>query len=363
MLETLKIRTLEDWIPTKRSDKPLHVAGPCSAETEEQVLETARFLKQHTEASIFRAGIWKPRTRPNSFEGLGEEALPWLQKVQDEVGLPVGIEVANAKHVELALKHNIQILWLGARTTVNPFSVQEIADAIKGVDVPVFVKNPINPDVDLWLGAIERINAAGIDKIVAVHRGFSSFNKQYRYAPQWQIPIKLKTLMPDLPLICDPSHIAGLRENVPQIAQRAFDLDMDGLMVEVHPIPDQALSDAKQQLNFEGYKEMTDSLIFRSQKSENLGFSLKLDELREKIDKIDEEWLASLAIRMDLVKEIGVYKKENNVTILQLERWKEILQSRTALGKSQNLSEQFINSLLNLIHEESIRIQNDVMNE
>ncbi len=358
----LEIQSLDQWaIPNAQT--PFIVAGPCSAETEEQVMETAHSLAQNGAVKALRAGIWKPRTRPNSFEGVGEIGLEWLANAQQETGLPAAVEVANSQHVELALKHGIKILWLGARTTVNPFSVQEIADSLVGTDVPIMVKNPINPDVNLWVGAIERIYKAGIHKIVAIHRGFSSYDKRFRYAPHWEIPIQLKTMLPELPMICDPSHITGLRENVQSVAQKALDLDMDGLIVEVHPRPDEAWSDPKQQVTPNSFLSMVESLQFRSSSSESIEFTTRLEKLRGQIDEIDAELIAKLASRFTLVQEIGSYKKENDVTILQLNRWKEILSSRLDWGERNAINSSFLKRMLHLIHDESIRLQTEIMND
>ena len=357
----LDILKLEDWA-VEDKHTPFIIAGPCSAETEEQVILSAKALAKNKKVKALRAGIWKPRTRPNSFEGVGEEGLQWLTTAQKETGLPAAIEVANASHVEKALKHGIKILWVGARTTVNPFSVQEIADALVGTDIPIMVKNPINPDVNLWIGAIERIHKAGIKKMVAIHRGFSSYDKRYRYAPHWEVPIKLKTELPHLPLICDPSHITGIRANVADVAQKALDLDMDGLMVEVHPAPDEAWSDAKQQLNFDAFNQMLQHLSFRSSSSESIEFTTRLEELRAIIDEIDADLLSKMAERMNVVKEIGSYKKKNDVTILQLDRWKEILDTRLAFGTAKDIDHMFLERFLHLMHDESIRLQNDLMN-
>lgn len=357
----LDILKLEEWA-VEDKHTPFIIAGPCSAETEEQVILSAKALAKNKQVKALRAGIWKPRTRPNSFEGVGEAGLKWLATAQKETGLPTAIEVANGSHVEKALKHGIKILWVGARTTVNPFSVQEIADALVGTDIPVMVKNPINPDVNLWIGAIERIHKAGIRKIVAIHRGFSSYDKRYRYAPHWEVPIQLKTELPHLPLICDPSHITGVRANVPDLAQKALDLDMDGLMVEVHPTPDEAWSDAKQQLSFDAFDRMLQNLSFRSSSSESIEFTTRLEELRAIIDEIDADLLSKMAERMNVVREIGSYKKKNDVTILQLERWKEILDTRMAFGLTKNIDRSFLERFLHLMHDESIRLQNDLMN-
>lgn len=341
-------------------DQPLIISGPCSAESEEQVLTTAQKLKDSGKVHAYRAGVWKPRTRPNSFEGIGKKAFPWLKRVKQEVGLPVTIEVANAKHVELALENDIDILWIGARTTVNPFSVQEIADALKGVDVPVMIKNPINPDLALWIGAFERLNQAGIEKLVAIHRGFSSVNKEFRNAPNWEIPIELKTELPNVPLICDPSHIAGIHNKVALIAQKSMDLNFDGLMIESHINPDVALSDSQQQLSPDVLVELLNELKVRNQTSSCSEFQLNLEKLRSEIDVLDSEMIKILAHRFQLSEKIGDFKKDNNVSIFQLERWKQILQSRVDQATKQDISPAFVESMIKLIHDESIKIQTKI---
>lgn len=358
----LDITPLHEWLPL--GDEPLLVAGPCSAETEEQVLETARQVKNLTPTKIFRAGIWKPRTRPDSFEGMGEPALNWVVNAGQENGLLTAVEVANSSHVEAALKAGIDVLWIGARTTVNPFYVQEIADAVRGTTIPVFVKNPVNPDLQLWLGAFERFNKAGIRKLVAIHRGFSSYHeKVFRNAPDWKIPIELMRIQPNLPLICDPSHIAGDRELLHQVAQKALDLDIKGIMLETHPDPDHAWSDAKQQITPFRLRELFNSLIFRKKGSENLDFNSKLEDLRHEIDKLDRTLIDAIGQRMKIIAEIGHYKKDNQTTILQLERWNQILQNARNYSEIVGLDREFIVSVFNQIHLESIKIQTEVMNE
>ena len=358
-----KILNIEDkkWLG---SSKPIIISGPCSAETEEQFHETVKQIADKKLANVLRAGIWKPRTRPNSFEGVGEVGLKWLKDAGNSVGLPVSTEVANAKHVEACLKAGIDILWLGARTTVNPFSVQEIADALKGVDVPVLVKNPINPDLNLWIGALERINKAGINKIGAIHRGFSTFEKTvYRNVPKWEIPIELKRLFPELPMICDPSHIAGKRELLELVSQKALDLDMDGLMIESHRDPSVALSDAAQQVTPNGLEELINNLIVRSVKSDNDQFKSSLDKLRQNIDLIDDEIIQKLADRMAVVNEIGVFKKNNEVTVLQVKRWDEIIKKRLDDASQLGLEGDFVKGVLEIIHKASIKRQMDIMNQ
>lgn len=357
----LNITPLEKWFPT--AEKPLLISGPCSAESELQMLETAHGIAKNFPNNIFRAGIWKPRTRPNAFEGVGNIGLKWMQRVKEETGMLTATEVANAHHVEECLKHGIDILWIGARTTVNPFSVQEIADVLKGVDIPVFIKNPVNPDLQLWIGALERINNAGITKIAAIHRGFHSFEMTpFRNDPKWEIAIELKTLCPSLPLFCDPSHICGNTELLPYIAQKALDLAMNGIMIETHIQPKIALSDAKQQVTPFALAELVSNLAIREITSENLEFKNKLDELRNVINKVDDEILQVMSTRMSVARQIGDYKKDNQVTILQISRWEEILRTRLKNGEMMGLSQNFIKELYQLIHNESIRIQNGVMN-
>lgn len=359
----MDLKPLDKWGVT--DNLPLIISGPCSAETPEQVMKTAKALiKNAPQVKVFRAGVWKPRTRPNSFEGIGNEALRWLQDVKRETGLLTSVEVANSNHVYEALKHGIDILWVGARTTVNPFSVQEIANALKGVDIPVLVKNPINPDLQLWLGAIERIHQAGITRLGAIHRGFSSGqNGRFRNAPQWKIPIELKRLLPNLPMICDPSHICGNRDNLLEISQKALDLAMDGLMLESHPNPDEAWSDKNQQLTPEALAGLLSDLKLRKPEGEGLETVDFLSLYRDEIDLIDMEILDTIARRANVVKKIAEYKKEHKMTILQVSRWDEILQDRLALANKLGLDYKFSKELYQQIHLMSIRIQTKVMNE
>jgi chorismate mutase len=357
----LKTTPIENWLP--QSEKPILISGPCSAETEEQLLITARELSETGRVHLFRAGIWKPRTRPSTFEGVGEKGLKWLQTVKEETGLPVTTEVANAKHVERCLEAGIDVLWLGARTSVNPFSVQEIADALKGTNIPVMIKNPISPDLHLWIGALERINKAGITKIAAIHRGFSSMERTpFRNAPMWEIPIELKTLCPSLTIFCDPSHITGNRELIQMISQKAIDLDMNGLMIETHFDPKTALSDSNQQLTPAQLCMILDDLVIRDSKIKNKKIEDELEQLRNVIDDIDDEVIQNLSLRMDIAERIGEFKKKNKVTILQAKRWEEIVNQRTKNGLALSLSEEFIRGFLKLIHAESIRKQSKVMN-
>ena len=349
-----------DWNWLK-GNRPYQFFGPCSAESYEQLRSTAAQIHTNFEDVIFRAGIWKPRTRPGSFEGVGEQGLKWLKEIKREFGFQTTTEVASAAHVEACLKAEVDVLWIGARTTVNPFSVQAIADALKGVNIPVMVKNPMNPDVSLWFGAIERFQKVGIKNIGAIHRGFHlSDNEPYRNTPKWDLAVQFKTEHPDIPLICDVSHISGKPSLIPLVAQRAFDLDMDGLMVEIHENPAAALSDAQQQLTPLELKQLIDGIVIKSSKSTDINFSDKLTVLREKIDRIDDELVELLATRMSISENIGKYKKDNQVTILQLERWKEILKRNLESGSTLNLSEKFITGLYNAIHDESIEKQTKV---
>ena len=355
---------LEDFIfsgvPIER---PLVMAGPCSAESEEQVMETARLLKERG-IHIYRAGIWKPRTRPNTFEGVGKEGLPWLKKVQQELGMLTATEVANVNHVFEALKYGVDILWIGARTTANPFAVQEIADALDGVDIPVLIKNPVNPDVELWIGAFERLNQSGIKKLAAIHRGFSTYGKTfYRNDPHWQIPIELKRRIPSLPVFTDPSHICGNREMLYEISQEAMDLNFEGLIIETHCNPDKALSDAHQQITPETLKNILDKLVLRKANVENTVIAHTLEDLRVQIDKFDDKLLQVLEKRMDVADKIGSYKKDNNITILQSSRWDQLLTQRILDGEKKGLSEDFVVKLFRAIHQESINHQTKIMNE
>lgn len=342
--------------------KPLLIAGPCSAETEDQVLQTAIRLKNTGKADVFRAGIWKPRTRPGAFEGIGESGIPWLINAKKETGIPLAVEVAKAEHVEICLKYGIDIMWIGARTTVNPFAVQEIADALRGTNQIVFLKNPVNPDLDLWLGGMERLINAGLTRLGAIHRGFSFFGEKiYRNRPQWQIAIDFKTQMPDICMINDPSHICGNRHLLAKIAQKALDLNFDGLMIETHITPDQAWSDAAQQITPETYKSLIENLKIRDIEPADSLVKSHLDRLRREIDILDDEIMHVLASRMELAREIGYYKRNHNMTILQSERWKEILQKFIDRSQDNGLSEDFITQIIKAIHDESIEQQERVM--
>ncbi len=358
----LKLQPLSTWVKTK--NEPLLIAGPCSAETEDQLMATAHLLAKTGKVSVLRAGIWKPRTRPGEFEGIGSIGLTWLKRAKEETGLPTAVEVANAKHVEEALAAGVDILWVGARSTVNPFTVQEIADALKGVDIPVMVKNPVNPDLQLWIGALERFNNAGITKLAAIHRGFSSFEKTaFRNEPMWEMAIQLKTLCPELPIINDPSHICGNRELIQYVAQKALDLDMQGLMIESHLDPSVAWTDAKQQLTPAALSELMELLTLRKPESKDKEFTDKLADLRTSIDKIDDQIIQKIAERMQVVQKIGEFKRDNGVTILQVNRWDQIMNKRSEFAKALKLDLNFTGKLLELIHSESIRKQTEIMND
>ena len=341
------------------NERPIVIAGPCSAETEEQVMGTARELARKG-CHMFRAGVWKPRTKPGGFEGNGEKALPWMKQVKEETGMLTATEVATSEHVELALKYGIDILWVGARTSANPFAMQALADSLRGVDVPVFVKNPVNPDLELWIGAMERINQAGIKKMAAIHRGFSSYDKKiYRNLPMWQIPIELHRRIPELPIICDPSHIGGSRELIAPLCQQAMDLGFDGLIVESHCSPDKAWSDAKQQVTPEVLDYILSLLVIRDETSTTEGIS----QLRKQIDDLDNQLMELLAKRMRVCREIGQYKKEHNMTVLQAARYNEILEKRGAQGALCGMDAQFVAKVFEGIHEESVRQQIEIINK
>lgn len=351
---------ITNW--TDEFQKPLIIAGPCSAESEEQMLNIASQLP--SQVQIFRAGIWKPRTKPNSFEGVGSIGFQWLKKVKDQFGLKITTEVATANHVKIALENDVDILWIGARTTVNPFQVQEIADALQGTDKIVLVKNPVNPDLDLWIGALERLNDRGITKLGAIHRGFSTYKKEkYRNQPQWQIPLDFKNQFPQIPLLCDPSHISGNRDLVEEIAQKAFNFGFDGLFVESHHIPEKAWSDAAQQVTPEKLKNILDSLTIRSTDDPDIDFHLELARLRNRIDDKDRAVLEILAKRMEIAKEIGNLKKEHNVTVYQPKRWTVLREFMMELAQTHGFSDKFIEDFIIAVHQESIRIQNKVMTD
>lgn len=346
----------------KPKGQPVIIAGPCSAESEDQVMATAKALAAQGNVDLFRSGIWKPRTRPGSFEGVGTVGLNWLKRVKAETGMKVTTEVANRQHVFEALKYGIDVLWLGARTTVNPFSVQEVADAIKGVDIPVLVKNPINPDLKLWMGGIERIYKAGVTRIGVIHRGFSYHGQtEYRNVPRWQIPIELKRNFPDIQIICDNSHICGRRDTLQAVAQKAMDLSFDGIMTEVHPNPDDAWSDAAQQITPEVFGQLVAALKMRIETSDDPEYKDTIDHLRHEIDEIDVELLNILGRRMNLSQKIGAYKKRKNIAILQTDRWGEILDKSTQMGSEKGLSKDFVSVILKAIHQESINHQEKIM--
>ncbi len=339
--------------------RPVVIAGPCSAESREQVMSTALALK--STANYFRAGLWKPRTRPNEFEGVGEKGLPWLREVKETVGLPVMTEVANTEHVDLVLKNEIDAVWIGARTTVSPFAVQSIADALRGTTIPVFVKNPIHADLKLWIGAVERIESATKGDVIALHRGFSSYGlKKYRNAPMWEIPIGLRSEMPEIKLFCDPSHISGKRDLIQSVAQKAMDLGMDGLMIESHINPQVALSDAKQQLTPKDLISLMTSLKIRDLNLDQSQTS-DLRDLRIEMDSIDERLVELLSGRMNISRSIGGYKKENGLAVFQLSRWKEIMQSRKVWSEEMGIEQEFLRLVLEQVHKESIRIQSEIL--
>ena len=353
-------KNMRKWLDDFNLSHPLVIAGPCSAETEEQVLKIAHELKE-SDVSIFRAGIWKPRTRPGGFEGVGAIGLKWLQKAKAETGLLMATEVATAAHVQLALEHDIDVLWIGARTTVNPFAVQEVADALKGTDKIVLLKNPVNPDLSLWLGGLERLYNADIKKLGVIHRGFSTYEKtKYRNNPEWQIAIELQSRFPDLPLICDPSHITGKRDMIKDVSQQALDLNFDGLIIETHIDPDNAWSDAAQQVTPAALKQMFIDLKVRKETDEADDYNLRLAKLRTQIDEYDEKILEILGGRMKIADQIGVLKKEKNVAILQNKRWNEILGKMILDGEKKGLSEEFVLQLFKAIHQESINHQEKV---
>ncbi len=342
--------------------RPLIISGPCSAETEEQVLATAKRLSATGSVDMLRAGIWKPRTKPGMFEGVGTKGLPWLQQAKKTTGLPVTVEVATAKQVQDALTFEVDVLWIGARTTVNPFSVQEVADALKGVDIPVMIKNPINPDLELWTGAVERVARAGVKQIGLIHRGFSSYgNTEYRNAPMWHLAIEMKLKYPDLLFINDPSHICGRRDILMDVMQKAIDLDYDGLMVEAHIDPDNAWSDAKQQVTPERLKEMLDNIIWRKEDISSDEYHAALEKLRQQINHLDDELMQMLGQRMRIAEQIGQYKKDNNITILQTNRWNEIIERAFLKGDKLGLSKEFITRYFDAVHMESINHQKKIL--
>ena len=353
---------LSSYIPQYNEQDTLIIAGPCSAETKEQVVNTATEIAQNKKVHIFRSGIWKPRTRPGNFEGVGEEGLKWLQEVKKKTQLLTATEVAKAEHIDLALKYGVDILWIGARTVSNPFSMQEIAKHLKDIDIPVFIKNPINPDLSLWQGAIERIAQYGNKKVAAIHRGFFPFEEtKYRNIPKWELAIELKQKFHSLPIICDPSHISGNSDYIAEIAQKALDLNLDGLMIETHNNPTKALSDAKQQITPSQLNNILEHLVIRQSildDKKNI-----LEQYREQIDSIDQQLLELLMQRMKIINQIGHFKLDNKITILQLRRWEKIIKTRIEFGKEMNLPAAFIKDILQIIHKESIRQQNEIMNK
>lgn len=356
-------KSMRNWLDAFQLAHPLVIAGPCSAETEEQVMEVARELK-NSDVSIFRAGIWKPRTRPGGFEGVGEIGLKWLQKAKAETGMLLAVEVANLQHVKLALEYGIDVLWIGARTTVNPFAVQEIADALQNTDKIVLLKNPVNPDLSLWLGGLERLHNAGIKKLGVIHRGFSTYEKtKYRNIPEWQLAIELQSRFPDLPLICDPSHISGRRDMILEVSQQALDLNYDGLMIETHCNPDKAWSDAAQQVTPDALKQIFIDLKIRKETDEADDYNQKLSGLRAQIDELDSKLINVLAKRMKIADSIGLLKKEKNVAVLQSSRWHQVLGKMIEEGEQKGLSEEFILKLFKAIHQESIVHQEKIINK
>lgn len=355
-------KQMKTWLDDFKLSHPLVIAGPCSAETEEQVLKIAHELK-NSDVSVFRAGIWKPRTRPGGFEGVGAIGLNWLQRAKAETGLLIATEVANATHVKLALEHDIDVLWIGARTTVNPFAVQEIADALHGTDKIVLLKNPVNPDLSLWIGGLERLYQADIEKLGVIHRGFSTYEKtKYRNNPEWQIAIDLQNKFPDLPLICDPSHITGKRDMIHEVSQQALDLNYDGLIIETHIDPDNAWSDAAQQVTPTVLKQIFHDLKVRKETDEADEYTKKMNKLRTQIDEFDNKIIEILGGRMKIADQIGVLKKEKNVAILQNKRWQEILDKMIDEGRLRGLNEEFIIHLFKAIHQESINHQEKIIN-
>jgi chorismate mutase len=353
----------EKTVQEKWNKRPLIISGPCSAETEEQVMQTATRLVNTGKIDMLRAGIWKPRTRPGSFEGIGTKGLPWLQRAKRETGLPTAVEVATGKQVQDALHFDVDVLWIGARTTVNPFSVQEVADALRGVKVPVLIKNPINPDIDLWTGAVERVAKAGIDQIGLIHRGFSSYgNTEYRNAPMWHLAIEMKRRNPDMLLINDPSHICGRRDILLEVSQQAIDLDFDGLMIESHIDPDNAWSDASQQITPEQLAALLDEIVWRKEEIPSEELHLLLERMRQQINHLDDELMHLLGQRMKIAEKIGAYKKENNITILQTKRWNEILDRAAKKGEKYGLSREFVTKYFDAVHMESINHQNKIFN-
>lgn len=341
------------------NERPIVMAGPCSAETEAQVMQTAQALARKG-CHIFRAGLWKPRTKPGGFEGQGQKALPWLKRVKEETGMLIATEVATPQHIELCLKHSIDVLWIGARTTANPFAMQALADSLHGVDIPVLVKNPVNPDLELWIGSMERINRAGIRRLGAIHRGFSSYGgKLYRNSPMWQIPLELRRRIPALPILCDPSHIGGRRELIAPLCQQAMDLGFDGLIVETHHTPDQAWSDAQQQVTPDRLDVILSHLVVRDKQQTVEA----IDQLRRQIDDLDNQLIELLSNRMRICREIGQYKREHNITVFQASRYNEILEKRGAQATRCDMSAEFVATVFENVHQESVRQQMKIINQ
>ncbi len=356
----IELVSVKDWGMIKST--PFAIAGLCSAESEEQLYETCKAIKSLVDISLLRAGIWKPRTRPGSFEGVGEVGLQWFKQVKESLCMPITVEVASPTHVDLALKYDVDVLWIGARSTANPFTVQSIADSLKGVDIPVMVKNPINPDLGLWIGGIERLYHSGLDKIAAIHRGFSTFEKRrYRNSPMWQLAIGLKSALPCIPLICDPSHIVGSRDLISVVSQQAIDLNYDGLMIESHIDPDKALSDSAQQVTPSVLGKILDNIHIKRSHIDDALFNTALDDFRDKIDIIDRELLEGIASRMCIVEKIGEYKRVNDVTVFQSERWFEVSRTRCDWGSHLNIDVRFVKKFIELLHSESIRVQSDIV--
>ncbi|MCB9425744.1 MAG: bifunctional 3-deoxy-7-phosphoheptulonate synthase/chorismate mutase type II [Flavobacteriales bacterium] len=355
-------KEMRTWLDNMNLSHPLVIAGPCSAETEEQVLAVAHQLKD-SDVTVFRAGIWKPRTRPGGFEGVGEIGLKWLKKAKEETGLLMGTEVATAAHCKLALEYDIDVLWVGARTTANPFAVQEIADTLKGTDKIVLIKNPVNPDLALWLGGVERLYMADIKNLGVIHRGFSTYQKtKYRNIPEWQIAIELQNKFPDLPLIIDPSHITGNRNMILEVTQEALDLNYDGMIIETHIDPDNAWSDAAQQVTPDALKQIFKDLKVRKESGDTADFEQKMGKLRATIDVLDANLLELLGKRMQVANEIGQVKRDANVAVLQNTRWNQILDKMVAEGSKKGLSEEFVNKIFKAIHQESINHQESIIN-
>lgn len=354
---------MKELVQEKWNKRPLIISGPCSAETEEQLVATAQRLANTGKIDMLRAGIWKPRTKPGLFEGIGAKGLPWMLQAKKLTGLPTTVEVATGKQVEDALTFDVDVLWIGARTTVNPFSVQEVADALRGVDVPVLIKNPINPDLELWTGAVERVARAGVKQIGLIHRGFSSYgNTEYRNAPMWHLAIEMKRRNPEMMIINDPSHICGRRDILLEVAQKAIDLDFDGLMIESHIDPDNAWSDAKQQVTPERLAEMLDTIVWRKEDINSEELHANMEKMRQQINQLDDELMQILGQRMKIADQIGKYKKENGITILQTNRWNEILERAFKKGEKLGLGKEFITKYFDAIHMESINHQNKIMN-